>query len=147
MAKIDISATNKRRLQRNGALVLPLDGAETQDKATYYNRYGDAMVLPADPRSLHFYLKRGLTLTKPARPRKRPVDNELAATQADWDGRKTQVLEGASPEPQDFEAALAASPSFQALSSQLSELTDLLKRALGVQEEPKPAPARRRKAS
>jgi hypothetical protein len=66
-----------------GAAVLPLANLAVQPKATYFNKYGDAFVLPGDPWSMTHYLSRGLMLSRPEKPEKR---QEPGVGVADWDG-------------------------------------------------------------
>lgn len=52
-----------QELKRNGTAMR--DISVSQPKMTFYKPDGEAMLLPADPRSLKSYLARGFTLTPP----------------------------------------------------------------------------------
>ena len=48
-----------------GYEITELPGLIAQPRLTYYNKKGEAMVLPADPYSMHHYLAKGFTLKPP----------------------------------------------------------------------------------
>jgi hypothetical protein len=55
-----------RELQKTGFLVQELPNLDSQRFCTYYKPDGEAVKLPADPYSLHRYLRRGFTLSPPS---------------------------------------------------------------------------------
>lgn len=67
-------------------------------KATYYNRHGKAMVLPADPYSLNHYLSQGLRLKPPESPV--PVEGDFGRRDTIGEGPMSATRqEGAAVEP------------------------------------------------
>lgn len=83
-----LTQRQKRELESGGALVLDIP-LQTQPKGTYWNKYGEPLYgLPCDAWSLVHYLRRGLLLQKPERPKKRPQTAGVGV--ADWDGRSKQ---------------------------------------------------------
>lgn len=116
MAKgIQLTTRQKRALRASGALVLPVEGLASAPTATYYDQYGEAKPnLPADRLSQSLYLRKGWSLTKPRRPKKRPV-TELVGV-ADWDGTRQSI-------PQDDElAAVAVATYYTAAGTPLPNL-------------------------
>lgn len=84
-----LTAAERQEVNRTGAAVLPLKNLAVQPKATYYNQYGDALLLPADPWSQEHYLGRGLKLTPPKKPKQRDPAQMVGV--AEWDGNKTAI--------------------------------------------------------
>lgn len=126
-----------RRAHRNGgAAIAALPDLEEQPKATYYDAYGRSMVLPADEFSRHQYLKEGLTLSKPRRPKALPkeIDPNIAATQQDWDGRDPKLARSAPAAAPTVTYYTAAGTSFEGLSDPDSMAKYF---ALGMSLEPK----------
>jgi hypothetical protein len=67
---------NKRQLQvaqSFGYLIEEIPGLVQIPKTKYYNKKGEEMVLPADPYSMHHYLRKGYSLDPPRRDEEIPL--------------------------------------------------------------------------
>ena len=87
-----------------------------QPKATWYDKYGRARVLPADPYSLAHYQSRGLRLDPPESPVPVPVDNGFG------EGSANATRQKSSPKPE------VEQPDIQVLLDRIAALEAARKR-------------------
>lgn len=88
---IQLTREEKRRLAREGSLVVPLPGTLSQPRRVYYDAYGAKHRLPSDAWSLEHYLNRGFMLQPPANPLIREAAELVGGD--DWTGEK-QAIDG-----------------------------------------------------